>query len=388
MDVSKFDPLATPLISREVRMFKSQNSQNSIFKNLIVIGFSMSLLSLTACQNKSKEGSTVYSPGSQPPSQKVGEPTSPLDGKNNRIRKEDVFVNVTCSSKKFSSLSDVDKEECYKKISERCQNIDVNSGDIETVPNWRPLFPPAQYMGYVYNHHYSEGSVKNHFTCALYSYLQEQNFKIKIQRDVLKKLREKQDRHEAWSFSDQMSLKSIIHQYSMWVDQNGIFSFPKKGVSFTPTSENPSEEFWNELLQRVQIIPMGLLLSISANESGWMHRSRFASVANNIWGRHAKPDCIVGKECVAAGKSNVFMKLYYNLEESVKDQFNYLNSHWNYKKFRRMRARDMKRDHLSSWSWAEGLDDYSGRSRGEYTRLLRELMSEKTNWVKYDDMKY
>lgn len=91
---------------------------------------------------------------------------------------------------------------------------------------------------------------------------------------------------------------------------------------------------FDELLQRLDVVPPRLAVAQAAQESGW-GTSRFAHAGNALFGQHAP----VGVGSITAkGDAAVGMKAFDTIQRSVLGYMENLNSHRAYGQFRAMRA--------------------------------------------------
>ncbi|MEC8532120.1 MAG: glucosaminidase domain-containing protein [Pseudomonadota bacterium] len=121
-----------------------------------------------------------------------------------------------------------------------------------------------------------------------------------------------------------------------------------------------------ELIKRVDIIPARLALAQAAQESGW-GTSRFSQIGNALFGQHAP----VGKGSMTAIRdAGVALKVFNNLQESVRDYMRNLNRHPAYRGFREIRA-DMRsqQNPLDDLKLVSSLSHYSEERRIYVDRL-------------------
>ena len=142
---------------------------------------------------------------------------------------------------------------------------------------------------------------------------------------------------------------------------------------------------WDDFLKKVDLVPISILFSMASLESSNLS-SRFAELANNIYGRHDLASCKLNVDCVGAIGSKVRLILYKNLADTIDDQVRYLNRHWAYKEFRRLRYEPRaKGNGVDGYAISPGLFRYSAFGH-RYGDILRTIMSQNTSWVKYDNM--
>jgi len=128
-----------------------------------------------------------------------------------------------------------------------------------------------------------------------------------------------------------------------------------------------------QLLSRVDILPVELVLMQAANESGW-GTSRFAVQANNLFGQWCfKVGCGVVPEGRPEGKTYEVRK-FARPVDSIKSYFRNLNTGYAYEELRKLRQtlRAMKQD-IDPYIVAEGLTPYSTR-RDEYVLEIQNMI--------------
>lgn len=130
---------------------------------------------------------------------------------------------------------------------------------------------------------------------------------------------------------------------------------------------------FENLLLRVDMIPVSLALAQAANESGW-GTSRFAVAGNNFFGHFCKQrGC--GMLPGPKGRENASeAKKFVSAFESVKAYVYNLNSHKAYEEMRRIRGGLRKDDKkLDGILLADGLKRYSTRGNA-YVRDIKKMM--------------
>lgn len=96
---------------------------------------------------------------------------------------------------------------------------------------------------------------------------------------------------------------------------------------------------FDELLERVDVVPPRLAIAQAVQESGW-GTSRFARAGNALFGQHAP----VGDGAMTAkGDTAVGMKAFDTIQRSVQSYMVNLNRHRAYERFRSMRAQMRKK---------------------------------------------
>ena len=145
----------------------------------------------------------------------------------------------------------------------------------------------------------------------------------------------------------------------------------------------------NELLQKMDVIPISIALAQAAKESGW-GTSRFALEGNAIFGQWTwKGDGIEPLE-KASGANHKILK-FPLLRASVKAYITNLNSHNSYKAFRKKRAelREQNKPLLGK-ELIDELENYAQTGK-EYTKVLHKIIEQNDldefETVEIDDQK-
>lgn len=142
------------------------------------------------------------------------------------------------------------------------------------------------------------------------------------------------------------------------------------------------QAFFQELLTRVDIIPVSLALAQAANESAW-GTSRFAVEGNNLFGQWCFSE---GCGIVPSGRpegARYEVKKFASVAESVQAYIHNLNTHPKYQEMRQLRRVKRERlEPLTGRTLAEGLYAYSIRGEAYIDELV--MMIDKNNLLKYD----
>lgn len=123
-----------------------------------------------------------------------------------------------------------------------------------------------------------------------------------------------------------------------------------------------------ELLMRVDTLPLGLVLAQAANETGW-GTSRFAQEANNLfgmWTYNATEGMTPEKR---ADDAQHYVRKFGNLSESVQNFMYTINSGEAYEELRRLRANGAR----SPTELASGLARYSSKGE-EYVAAIKDMI--------------
>jgi Bax protein len=142
---------------------------------------------------------------------------------------------------------------------------------------------------------------------------------------------------------------------------------------------NSYEEMIQELLKRVNVLPVSLILAQAAIESGW-GTSRFCIEGNNIFGLRTSS----GYGILPKGRSNeegVTLSVFNDLQSCINYYMWNINTNPQYKELRYIRS--LSQPPHDSFTLAQGLRNYSEMGT-EYVRRVELLIS--YNALKgYDD---
>lgn len=136
------------------------------------------------------------------------------------------------------------------------------------------------------------------------------------------------------------------------------------------TEEYISKEFFDQLLQRVDIIPPSLALVQAANESAW-GTSRFAREGNNLFGQWCfSKGCGLVPSARPAGETYEVRK-FDGVAQSVQSYMHNLNTQHQYAGLREIRANKRKNhEPVTGPALAYGLSAYSIRGLEYVEELL------------------
>ncbi|MEM1243520.1 MAG: glucosaminidase domain-containing protein [Pseudomonadota bacterium] len=126
---------------------------------------------------------------------------------------------------------------------------------------------------------------------------------------------------------------------------------------------------WQNLLSRVDVIPVDLAIAQAANESGW-GSSRFAKLGNNYFGQWCyKAGCGIVPQRRPVGERYEVRK-FVSAQASVEHYIHNLNTNRAYKSLRRIRQR-LRQDNqpITAVALAEGLVHYSQRGSAYVTSI-------------------
>lgn len=128
----------------------------------------------------------------------------------------------------------------------------------------------------------------------------------------------------------------------------------------------------DDLLARVDAIPISLALAQGADESAW-GTSRFAREGNSLFGQHTHSKGEAGL-VAGSGKKNIQVAAFPTLLDGVLAYAHNLNSNPAYAELRQVRAQERARhDILNGAAVAEGLKSYSARGE-DYVHTLQSII--------------
>ena len=161
-----------------------------------------------------------------------------------------------------------------------------------------------------------------------------------------------------------------------WFDRRWLAALAADyGVPVTDEEGNPApdQDVIDQLLLRVDEVPVSLALAQAAKESGW-GTSRFAREGYNLYGEWCFSEgCGIVPKSRAPGRSHE-VEAFSSPAESVESYMKNINTHDSYKSFRNARKaqREADRD-LSGVKLAEQLSQYSER-REAYVKEVKNLI--------------
>jgi Bax protein len=152
---------------------------------------------------------------------------------------------------------------------------------------------------------------------------------------------------------------------------------------------NDKEKFWirqklkeykitngnmDELMKRMDIIPVSIAIAQAAKESGW-GTSRFALEGNAIFGQWTWNGRGIAPLDRAKNKNHKILR-FPILRASVKAYKNNLNTHKSYKEFREVRSKLRgKRRLVTGKKLIHTLDNYA-ETGAEYTKILKQMIDQ------------
>lgn len=196
---------------------------------------------------------------------------------------------------------------------------------------------------------------KEAFLSFVVPFVQQENDRILVERNWLSGLSERYTRVGYLTGSQRLTLMQLANRYRLSAD-----SMTEPAII-------------QELLQRVDIVPVSLVLSQSANESGW-GTSRFAVAGNNLFGQWCfRQGCGIVPEARRSGHTHEVQR-FNSPAESIASYMRNLNTNYAYREFRQLRQGMRGEDRpLNSIKLAEKLDRYSTRGFA-YVQALKTMI--------------
>jgi Bax protein len=148
----------------------------------------------------------------------------------------------------------------------------------------------------------------------------------------------------------------------------------KKWINKKYKKYRVSQKNINELIEKMDIIPVSIALAQAAKESGW-GTSRFALEGNAIFGQWTWNGAGIEPLQKAEGTKHKILK-FPLLRASVKAYITNLNTHAGYKSFRQKRQELRNQNKgLSGLDLIHELDNYAQTGK-EYTKILEKIINQ------------
>ena len=188
---------------------------------------------------------------------------------------------------------------------------------------------------------------KQQFFDFLEAYVNAENRRLMRRRETLTMFSRVLASGHRLSPSERLSLAKFALDYRVDFDSD--------------TGQRGDAALVEQLLRRVDAIPVSLVLAQAANESAW-GTSRFAVDGNNLFGQWCYEEGCGFVPLERADKASHEVKKFNTIAAAVSAYFKNLNSHASYQHFRRMRARMRDQEKiLDPIQLAYGLGSYSQR---------------------------
>lgn len=193
---------------------------------------------------------------------------------------------------------------------------------------------------------------KKRFFSYLRPIIESENARVAEDRQKLLQLYEKDRRRQVISWAGMKWLEGLLIKYEV------------QGLNIAERSH------WDNLLRRVDIIPIDLALIQAAKESGW-GMSRFAREGNNLFGEWCfEPGCGIVPEFRDKGATHEVAR-FASVRNSVRSYMHNLNTFSAYRRFRRLRFQQrLAGKEPDGFSLIDGLPQYSER-REAYLEEIR-----------------
>jgi Bax protein len=159
-------------------------------------------------------------------------------------------------------------------------------------------------------------------------------------------------------------LESLSDEQRQWLEEHGN----RLRVNID------SDQFFEKLLRRLDIVPPSLVIAQAANESAW-GTSRFATRGNNLFGQWCfTPGCGIVPGQRTDGRSHE-VAAYKHPYASIRSYLTNLNRHNAYKPLRALRTQKRERNEFPDGiHLAGGLERYSERGN-EYVLEIRAMIN-------------
>lgn len=262
-----------------------------------------------------------------------------------------LLCSCTIQDSTSASLPQTIKPTSYVQIQQLFDQFDYQWSTLDQgVPDITVQNFPAD-MGTIHN----VKQKKAIFFLSLLPMVLTENAKVAHQRQTLNQLFSQYKAASRLSPQEQQWLNSLMKEYRF--------------------KKNPliNEQNRNQLLSRVDTIPVALVLAQAANESAY-GTSRFAQQANNIFGEWT---FIPGTGIVPKGRpegETYEVRKFASLSESIRSYINNLNTHSAYYDLRLTRE-NMRQSQqpVRALALAEGLLNYSTR-RNAYVSEIQTMI--------------
>ena len=205
---------------------------------------------------------------------------------------------------------------------------------------------------------------KQAFIATLLPYIEAENRRLAGLRKTVAALNARLDHDGAIGANDQDQLRRLARKYR---------------VSGDPLEQPEARD---ELLRKIDIIPVSLALAQAANESAW-GESRFAREANNLFGIWTYDEAKGLKPLRREEGKTHLIRIFDDFGDSVRYYMYTLNSHPAYRELREIRYRFRQADRsLDGHRMAAGLEKYSAKGKA-YIELIQGLIRQ-NEWASLD----
>ena len=205
---------------------------------------------------------------------------------------------------------------------------------------------------------------KQAFIASLLPHVKQENRRLTAVRKKLAAMFDKLDRKKTLDAAEKQEIARLRSKYRVKAD---------------PLHDEAARD---ELLRKIDIIPLSLALAQAANESAW-GESRFAREANNLFGIWTyDEDKGLKPRRREEGKTHL-VRIFDDIGESVRYYIYTLNSHPAYTTMRKIRQRlRTSREVIDGHELAAGLEKYSAKGE-RYIDLIQGMIRD-NEWVRLD----
>ena len=245
------------------------------------------------------------------------------------------------------------------KNSPQVQNIRFNQAQ-----SYKSNIEKLKFSKKITKNNFENFSIKDRkkkFIADLFPIIKNANQDIIEKRDILFEIIKKIERNDL-NVLEAAILKKLFNEYK--VKNNDVA----------------------ELKKRIDIVPISLVIAQAAIESGW-GTSRFAQEGNAYFGQKVIGTHVNGIKPSESEDPLIKVRIFENLNDSVRAYLNNLNTHFAYKNFRKSRneLRSFGKT-LEGIVLANQLKKYSELG-SEYTNNVQEIIR-KNNLNKFDYIEY
>ncbi|MFM2476701.1 glucosaminidase domain-containing protein [Celerinatantimonas sp. MCCC 1A17872] len=205
---------------------------------------------------------------------------------------------------------------------------------------------------------------KKQFTEYLLPMVKKMNSVILKKRELLKKAYAQYREEGALSRSAKYFVKRLAREYKVPIDDE----------------DSLSDNVFNQLLRRVDVIPPNLVLAQAANESAW-GTSRFARQGNNLFGQWCYTQGCGIVPSARADDATHEVKKFTTPAKSVVAYMRNLNTNPAYSEFRDIRYQLRQQGKkISGRAVVKGLVNYSARGMDYVDSLTSLMKTYKNRW--------
>src|SRR5690554_3350764 len=232
----------------------------------------------------------------------------------------------------------------YSPETPESEDTDIALGSLPELPDWTTDGLPD------FSNYQDTIEKKAAFFSFLYPRIELANNRILLEREYLQSL----------SGKDELADDELE-----WLE--------RQADRLRVEAKNGSPKQFEQLTEKLDVIPPSLIMAQAANESAW-GTSRFATEGNNLFGQWCfTQGCGLVPMSRVDGASHEVAK-FESPYQSVRSYIQNLNRHPTYQPLRDIRLQDRQAEKpLSGWHLAEGLLGYSERGE-DYIKEIRSMI--------------